>query len=1161
MTHNFKSLFIVLLTFSGMLFSQYAEASHFRHATISWQVVDSDPTGRTIEFRITQAWREGKVPIGSTYTGDYLYFGDGNSQYFEVVATANNASEDWYFGEATITYTYANTGDFTAYTSSCCKIYGMVNNSSASWRTETIVNIGSGNNSPVTTMAPIINMQTGLANAIFQIPASDPDGDALTFRLATYSEFLGSQPPGFAVSPTGLITFNTTGTSVGQLYNAAIVVEDSNGALVMNDFIIKITGQSSPPVFVYGTNETPPNGIVYQLSPGDPAQFIVRATDTDPGAVVTLQALGLPPGATVNPALPVSGNGTVSTSFSWTPAANNLGTNVINFIATDEIGAQTSTSISINVSLNPVFDVPPTPAEATHDYVVSPGTLITYTVQASDPDPNDVVQIVDVTGKNMIGNPIPLYAGASLNPFPTVADNPTSGTFSWPTQASDWGHKHAIFTARDSYGDEATHEVSHLINTVPSVSSTPVTEVGVNQTYTYNIVANDPDIAFGDTVDLVPSTPLPTWLTLTTDPATGTAVLTGTPGNSDLGPFNISLLVEDTNHHYYPSIPTHDFTITVTQGSPCTSGIINYFYWIGAVNSDWTEAANYLFGFAPGLSLNSIYVIINDGSANYPILMNGQNLYIDECSKVTVQAGTSLTVNPNAVVTNDGVLDNAGGTITFESDATGSAYIGSGTGTYNGDFTIERYIPSKRAYRQLASPVNTSTPISSNWQMDTHITGSTDVNNQLGFDYTNTGNPSMYIFDNVANNYIQMANTNATNINTGTVYHTLVRGDRTTDLTNNNAPSSETTLRATGELTAENDGTSVFSINLNASQFVAFANPFQAPINMNTVLTTGATNISTIYYWIWDPTLGYRGAYTAINASTGVASTNESDANQFLQAGQSGWVNTDGAGQSSLSFTQASKATSESETLVFKTSNKKASKISQLRLSLYETSALAANKSKTDGMLILFNDQGTNAIDANDAPKLTNLDENIATNNDGVLLSIENRAAPMDAEEIQLEINTYRTTNYTIVLEASEIKGTTAHLVDNYTNVSTKIPETGTVNYDYTVDFDNPNSVAGDRFKIIFSSALLSTETNVAEQIIMYPNPSKTGKFYLNIPADINDLEVTIYNVQGAKLYSKSGLKSGNKISINTRSFLSQGIYFVKMSSKGRTTTKKLNIN
>ena len=142
----------------------------------------------------------------------------------------------------------------------------------------------------------------------------------------------------------------------------------------------------------------------------------------------------------------------------------------------------------------------------------------------------------------------------------------------------------------------------------------------------------------------------------------------------------------------------------------------------------------------------------------------------------------------------------------------------------------------------------------------------------------------------------------------------------------------------------------------------------------------------------------------------------------------------------------------------------------QLRLSLYESSALANNESAADGLLILFDTEGNNAVDANDALHLTNLDENFATNNNGILLSIETRETPIEGEEIQLEINTYRNVNYTIVAEGISMQCATAFLFDNYTGVSTEIPQTGSVNYSYSIASGIPASIASDRFKLVFVS-------------------------------------------------------------------------------------------
>jgi hypothetical protein len=95
------------------------------------------------------------------------------------------------------------------------------------------------------------------------------------------------------------------------------------------------------------------------------------------------------------------------------------------------------------------------------------------------------------------------------------------------------------------------------------------------------------------------------------------------------------------------------------------------------------------------------------------------------------------------------------------------------------------------------------------------------------------------------------------------------------------------------------------------------------------------------------------------------------------------------------------------------------------------------------------------------------------------------------------------------------------------------------------------------------SPIVLSTEDNVLSQILLYPNPSETGEFYLNIPQNINDLEVTIYNVLGAKVFSQKGFSTGNKVLINASSIQSNGIYIVKLTSrsKGLTASKKLMVN
>ena len=348
--------------------------------------------------------------------------------------------------------------------------------------------------------------------------------------------------------------------------NPTHTIAENGQSKVINDFMFKMVAPSTPPQFDYST--TPADGFVYQVAPGEAVNFNVKAFDVDPGSSVSLSGVGLPIGSSFNPG--ATGNPTTGT-FSWTPSTSQLGTSVMNFTAQDNNGVQAQTAVSVIVSMDPVFDVPPTPASGVHN-VVAPGQTISFDVQVSDPDPTDLVHIYDVTGKDMSGNAAPLYAGASLSPFPTTPGNPTTGTFTWTPSASQWGHRHVFFNAKDTYGGTTKHEVSILVNNNPEFTSTPITSVNIGETYTYNVVSTDADIPFGDAIQLY-LTNAPSWLTLT-DNGDGTGTLTGTPGLADVGSSVVTIESQDINHHHnVGGIPTQTFSLEVLAPDNDKDGI------------------------------------------------------------------------------------------------------------------------------------------------------------------------------------------------------------------------------------------------------------------------------------------------------------------------------------------------------------------------------------------------------------------------------------------------------------------------------------------------------------------------------------------------------------------------------------------------------------
>ncbi|GAB4094175.1 HYR domain-containing protein [Flaviaesturariibacter terrae] len=557
---------LLVLTFVLLFVAFAAEASHFRYGNISWSLV----SGRTVQFKVSQAYRRSfstaytNAIVGSVINVGTLQYSDASTaSTINLVITSINPAEDWIYGEVTITKTFTTDGVKTAFFSSSARLSSLKNNADLAYRQEVKVTVGTTynfNSGPVSGMPPTVNVPFGRSAATFQLAANDPDGNALTYRFATPTEMGGStetQPASMSVSSSGLVTFNTSttnaGMAIGNLYSAAFVVTDTYGASTMIDLMVKIVQPSTPPVFNYSI--TPVNGMAYDIQPGQNVAFSVRASDPDAGDIVVLSAVGLPSGAVISPGLPTSGN-PAGTSFSWTPTQAQLGSRVISFTAQDNFGNQTTTNVNILVSMNPVFDVPPTPAAGTEQVLV-PGSGYNWTIQAHAPDASVNLSIVSAS--------LPASVSA-LSPLPSASGNSSSLSLQWTPAASDWGEHSFSFTATDNLNKSKTHSFDVLVNSTPEFQL-PLHEASVsvpeNSPYSFNFTATDADVPYGDELDLV-ALNLPSWLTFTvTGPGTGT--LSGTPPVGSAGTYQLSVIAEDIHHHDHAEV-RQDFSITVL---PC----------------------------------------------------------------------------------------------------------------------------------------------------------------------------------------------------------------------------------------------------------------------------------------------------------------------------------------------------------------------------------------------------------------------------------------------------------------------------------------------------------------------------------------------------------------------------------------------------------------
>jgi hypothetical protein len=108
------------------------------------------------------------------------------------------------------------------------------------------------------------------------------------------------------------------------------------------DFFLLLGGIETPPQFVF---PTPPCDRNIFGTPRNRIQFTVRAGDVDPNDVITLNAVGLPSGATMTPPLPITGGPgePVESMFRWTPINSQVGRFVVTFAATDRTNQATCT--------------------------------------------------------------------------------------------------------------------------------------------------------------------------------------------------------------------------------------------------------------------------------------------------------------------------------------------------------------------------------------------------------------------------------------------------------------------------------------------------------------------------------------------------------------------------------------------------------------------------------------------------------------------------------------------------------------------------------------------------------------------------------------------------------------------------------------------------
>ncbi len=198
----------------------------------------------------------------------------------------------------------------------------------------------------------------------FQVQASDPDNDALTYGftpfLPTYSHL--SPPAGMTIDPlNGQMTYAPQSSDIG-VHHYVLVAHDGNGGFVEKSMVMFVTHRpeiASNPL----TRATVDNEYQYQVVASDPdgQNLNYRLSEFPPGMVVH-QSTGL---------------------VTWTPTADQIGTHAVTIVVRDSSGGsvEQSYTLTVETTLNqaPLFTSAPTNS-------TSVGSRWSYQAEAEDAD-------------------------------------------------------------------------------------------------------------------------------------------------------------------------------------------------------------------------------------------------------------------------------------------------------------------------------------------------------------------------------------------------------------------------------------------------------------------------------------------------------------------------------------------------------------------------------------------------------------------------------------------------------------------------------------------------------------------------------------------------------------------------------------------------------
>ncbi len=317
-----------------------------------------------------------------------------------------------------------------------------------------------------------------------------------------------------AVDPAGVSTLGDPAADIRALFVSA-------GSLFFRVDVQDL--EQDPPVAVDDTATTDED---------TPVGIDVLANDSDPDVVDVLSVLSVT--AASNGSLVVNLDDTIT----YTPDADFNGADGFDYTIQDSTGLTDSATVTVNVTS---VNDPPMAVDDTAS--TDEDTSVDVDVLANDSDDDGPLTVI---GFSQGSNGAVADLGGGILRYTPNADFNGADSFTYEVQNGS------------SATDTATVDVTvDPVNDAPFFTSVPPTGATQDVLYTYNVTTADVDLGDVRSLGIILA---PAWLGLV-DNGDGTGTLSGTPGNADVGPNAVELVVTD----FLGASSTQPYTITVND--------------------------------------------------------------------------------------------------------------------------------------------------------------------------------------------------------------------------------------------------------------------------------------------------------------------------------------------------------------------------------------------------------------------------------------------------------------------------------------------------------------------------------------------------------------------------------------------------------------------